>query len=309
MTRTRSISAMVDGDVSIADEPEAKRRKTGAQTVQKSGWESSLGNNESPIKHGRFEKQHNIRDGQYTSNRRGIFLCDDFNQGNCTSVSNGRCSKDPNKVHQCSKCLSTDHPASECKKNPGNGPQKSTWNHKGSKGGGKSVEKGKKGKENGRYYGGTDSGDQEAYAECASMKTSVNLGDESSENAQHSDLPISSNSTVLSKHPLMKNTGCQSRLKVHSHRRSLKRVRSIPVTCIRRIRALRLLSRLNFRLRATLGFMQIVNVLFVIVIFPDNFAKLLGRSRSRAHRLPRQRLERVQSMPVTCKRHPTTEKR
>ena len=56
---------MIDGDVSIAEEPDAKRRKTGPQTVQKSGWESSLENNESPIKHGRFEKQHNLKDGNY----------------------------------------------------------------------------------------------------------------------------------------------------------------------------------------------------------------------------------------------------
>ena len=64
-------------------------------------------------------------DGQFTSNKKGKWICLKFNKGECKSPC-------PNKrVHQCSICLRNDHPASNC-------PQASTRESgKGSKGKGK----------------------------------------------------------------------------------------------------------------------------------------------------------------------------
>ena len=162
LTRTRSLAAMVDGDVEINAEPEAKRRKgggSGAQDVQKSGWESGYGSQELSLKNSKFhERQHNVSNGAHVTNRRGVVLCNDFNLGTCTeTIGQNRCKKEPNKIHQCSKCFSLDHPATQCTKALTGPPAQPAWiaNRKGSggKGGGKSKGKFGKGKKGGRYYG------------------------------------------------------------------------------------------------------------------------------------------------------------
>ena len=163
ITRTRSLNAMVDGDVDISATPEAKRRKSGPQQVQGSSWESGYGSNESPLKHGKMERLHNVVNGAFTTNRRGTALCEDFNAGNCTeTIGQNRCQKDPSKLHQCSKCLSVDHPASQCSKVPGPPPAQPAAVANRFKGGpiggygnkGKSKGKGQfKGKGKGRYFG------------------------------------------------------------------------------------------------------------------------------------------------------------
>ena len=118
LTRTQSVSAMVDGDVDIADEPPAKRqRKAGAQHVQQCGWETSLGNSNLPIKstHQKMERMHNVSNGAYTTNRRGVQLCAAFNLGQCEpNNKSGYCPKDKSKAHQCSKCLRHEHNATQC---------------------------------------------------------------------------------------------------------------------------------------------------------------------------------------------------
>ena len=56
-------------------------------------------------------------DGVYTTNRCGVRLCGGYSAGECKDVDKyGRCAKDPCRVHQCNKCLSTDHIGMNCSK-------------------------------------------------------------------------------------------------------------------------------------------------------------------------------------------------
>ena len=157
LTRTRSLTAMVDGDVSIAEEPAAKRQRTATpETVQKSAWETGFGSNEMPTKRNKVERLHNVIDGTFSTNRRGVPLCPGFNAGTCKeTVGQNRCAVDPSKIHQCSKCLSIEHSAATCSKSPGAPPPQPAWiSNKGkSKGFGKQKGKMKGGGKGRRYYG------------------------------------------------------------------------------------------------------------------------------------------------------------
>ena len=88
LTKTQSLSAMIDGDVDLATEPHAKRQKptSGARQVQQSGWESGFGNNELPTKHNKMERLHNVNGNKFTTNRRGSQLCEGYNAGTCTAA-------------------------------------------------------------------------------------------------------------------------------------------------------------------------------------------------------------------------------
>ena len=82
LTRTRSPTALVDDDVSIADEPAAKRQRTETpETVQKSAWETSMGSKELPTKRNNAERFHSVNDGTLSTNRRGVARCTAFNAG------------------------------------------------------------------------------------------------------------------------------------------------------------------------------------------------------------------------------------
>jgi len=62
---------------------------------------------------------HNVSDGAYTTNRRGIALCPEFQKGSCNEVDlNFQCKKQPDRVCQCSRCLSTDHGSAKCSRAP-----------------------------------------------------------------------------------------------------------------------------------------------------------------------------------------------
>jgi len=62
------------------------------------------------------QKQNNVSNGLYTTNRAGTKLCTKFNEGTCTDlVAVGQawlCPLDKRSVHQCAKCLSPHHGAS-----------------------------------------------------------------------------------------------------------------------------------------------------------------------------------------------------
>ena len=97
-----------------------------------------------------------MQNGVYTTNRKGVALCPDFQTGACTDADGDRrCMKNNNLVHQCEKCLSPDHPGSQCTKTPAQdykGAQPA-WVKFGGKGKGKG-EKGKgKGKGKRGYWG------------------------------------------------------------------------------------------------------------------------------------------------------------
>ena len=95
-------------------------------------------------------RAHNVKDGVYSTNRRGIDLCPGWQDGSCTgSASGARCPKNWSLAHQCSKCLSSDHGKHQCTstRTP-SAPAQPPRSQKGTKGGGK---KGKKGGGKGKW--------------------------------------------------------------------------------------------------------------------------------------------------------------
>eukprot|EP00971_Amphidinium_carterae_P187178 3715144-Amphidinium_carterae.1 len=67
------------------------------------------------------ERQHQVRDGRFVVNRKGIEICRAFQDGSCGgSTPNNRCPRDSSRSHQCNKCLSVDHGSVNCPsdKNP-----------------------------------------------------------------------------------------------------------------------------------------------------------------------------------------------
>lgn len=156
VARTTSVESMVDGDVAIQEPPLKKGKRNADDNHHHT---TSIGN-ESPfgydsLTNTQTPRHHNISNGTFTTNRRGVKLCPDFNAGNCTQVkgSQKRCAKNSSLVHQCDKCLSTDHPGSQCNKTPSTqGPSQHMWAPSG-KGKSKGKGKGKKGGKNRWYYG------------------------------------------------------------------------------------------------------------------------------------------------------------
>ena len=79
--------------------------------------------------------------GEYTSNRKGIKLCPEYQTGACgPCVGKGLCPKDRTSKHQCALCLDEKHGKNRCSTAPRD-PYKKT--HKGAKGKGKGSGKGK----------------------------------------------------------------------------------------------------------------------------------------------------------------------
>eukprot|EP00971_Amphidinium_carterae_P078584 1554676-Amphidinium_carterae.1 len=63
-------------------------------------------------------RSHNVVDGNYVTNRKGIAICAEYNAGKCTEIAPGSlmvCAADQSKMHQCSKCLKPGHTAVACK--------------------------------------------------------------------------------------------------------------------------------------------------------------------------------------------------
>ena len=85
-------------------------------------------------------KVHNVSDGIYSTSRRGVRLCEEFQNGLCEGVDlNARCKKNSDGVHQCSRCLGADHCAKDCNKTPrppslGKGKGKGKGGRKGNQG-------------------------------------------------------------------------------------------------------------------------------------------------------------------------------
>ena len=67
---------------------------------------------------GQSSKFHNEVGGVYTHNRQGRQLCPDWQAGTCKVGPGVACSKNPELVHQCNKCLEDRHGGSRCNKTP-----------------------------------------------------------------------------------------------------------------------------------------------------------------------------------------------
>ena len=105
---------MVDGVVSIANEPADKRQRAATpETVQTSAWTTGMGFNKT-------ERLHNVNDGTFSTNRRGVGLRTAFSAGTCIVIMGQNCcAVDPSEIHQGSKWLSIEHLAATCTKSPG----------------------------------------------------------------------------------------------------------------------------------------------------------------------------------------------
>ena len=111
LARAGNLNKMVQGDAPVAGSPDAAAGSPAKQKRERSG--SGAPPSQPP------PKLHNVADGAYTTNRRGVPLCAAFQAGSCEGVGRDfRCARDHSRVHQCSKCLSTDHGASSCTRTP-----------------------------------------------------------------------------------------------------------------------------------------------------------------------------------------------
>eukprot|EP00971_Amphidinium_carterae_P329606 6462180-Amphidinium_carterae.1 len=64
------------------------------------------------VKRARPVKQHEVRDGGFVVNRRGVPLCVAFQEGSCSGGGrDNRCPMDPSLAYQCSRCLGVGHGA------------------------------------------------------------------------------------------------------------------------------------------------------------------------------------------------------
>lgn len=155
VARTASLDSMVDGDVEIADVETPKKTKRPAAAHANWSHHTSIGQGGfNLVKPHNSERFHNVQNGAYSTNRKGVQLCPEFQTGACTEADGDRrCRKNHNLVHQCEKCLSPEHPGSQCTKTPSqdyNGAQPawvrfgSKGKSKGGKGKGKGKEKGKR---------------------------------------------------------------------------------------------------------------------------------------------------------------------
>jgi hypothetical protein len=80
--------------------------------------------------------------GQYSTNKKGLELCNGYQDGSCPATSHsGRCPKNSDRVHQCCYCLSA-HAGTACPKNGGGGKK---WGSGKRKGKGRGKGKGGKG--------------------------------------------------------------------------------------------------------------------------------------------------------------------
>ena len=106
ISRSTPLSSVVEGDAPTTSTTRAPEQQQ--QPKKKPG-----------LKLKKEQRLHNVSEGQYVTNRRGVELCRDFNKGTCCETNKyGRCAKDANRVHQCSLCLSTEHGAHSCTKPP-----------------------------------------------------------------------------------------------------------------------------------------------------------------------------------------------
>ena len=138
LTRTSSLSSMIDGDVRIDNPGAPHAPPPRAPDLKRSAADLSL----TPPK-SKVQKGHHVSNGKYTHNRSGAELCAGFQDGSCTERGQGtRCRKDPGKAHHCNNCLSPDHGGSNCSKGSAPSQQPGRWKG-GNKGGGKGKGKGK----------------------------------------------------------------------------------------------------------------------------------------------------------------------
>ena len=124
LARSSSLASVVDGDAltaaSAANSNNSPDVHPGVQPKRQTRPPKS-----SPPKP---PKQHIMgSDGLLTANRKGIPLCEGFQQGTCCEIAPGTmmiCAKNKDRVHQCAKCLKPGHGAHNCASPPAKEPSK-----------------------------------------------------------------------------------------------------------------------------------------------------------------------------------------
>ena len=109
LARAGKLSDMVDGDAPVsAPLDETVPAEACSRPPPKRSWGGS-GEGSRPTKVAKGPKQHNVVNGEFTTNRNGWGLCKDFQTGNCRNSGNCYCPKNRSLAHQCSRCLALDH--------------------------------------------------------------------------------------------------------------------------------------------------------------------------------------------------------
>eukprot|EP00971_Amphidinium_carterae_P331493 6465081-Amphidinium_carterae.1 len=124
ITRTASMHTLVDDDARVEVLPSGTKRPAMDDLGQQRARPKRSPQNGSASKPTQMPRQHNLGpDGGFATNRKNIRLCVAYNRGECGHAdSQNRCLANSSLVHQCSKCLSTSHPATSCPQSSTNGP-------------------------------------------------------------------------------------------------------------------------------------------------------------------------------------------
>jgi len=149
LTKIASEESILDGDVVASNARASLAAQAPAGSGQSSRERSPRRAPDGQSKGSPLKKvrQHNAGDdGLMRTNRSGKELCMNFQEGRCSAGSGILCPADPRRVHQCAKCLSTEHGANH--PNKCDGPARQQPGGRG-RGGGKGS-KGGKGRGGGR---------------------------------------------------------------------------------------------------------------------------------------------------------------
>jgi hypothetical protein len=125
LTKVRTSGLFVDGDSPVCDASTSHLATFGtpgfafvADSSSSSSTRQSAGPQPAKQKHqlqssqappAKLQKQHNVSNGLFTTNRYGNVLCLQYQTGNCTGTNGQICPKDGSRRHGCAKCLSTSH--------------------------------------------------------------------------------------------------------------------------------------------------------------------------------------------------------
>ena len=109
-TRVERLGSALQDDAPLQPNAGSSQRSGSASTAPPPKRHKAQADRDAP----RFHRVDT--EGYFTHNRRGVKLCISFQKGECsTSTSgSGRCPRDADLVHQCSKCLFLGHGRSQC---------------------------------------------------------------------------------------------------------------------------------------------------------------------------------------------------
>ena len=104
LTKTASLSSMLDGDGEVAASSNQQIRASAANPTKPKPIKQKIGKAKSV-------PQHTTLDGAMGANRKGKALCPGFQDGTCTQTlpSSIVCAANQSLVHQCARCLSPFH--------------------------------------------------------------------------------------------------------------------------------------------------------------------------------------------------------